>query len=324
MANMARYLKCLTDGVPANTGVPDGNAKPSITWNRRFLNVLKPDANGDLKFTVYVSATGVITQCVGANYSGERFPLDSSAPSGVAASTYVVSSYNRIKDEVCQFHSQPSVVSTASDSAYRVVNAVHQLRFTGSALANGGTVTVTAINNEPEDDVIGATVGGVSISRPVDRDNAYIRPVLNSTSMVGSAREPITLIHLPRDTSYYSTSRNGANLEYSNQGYEIANQCAAHMHHPSTRVYVIEYSGLDKSASITVDSRVCVQETVPGGDSLQSLARPSEMTDTNMLNNFLGSVANSPLASWGVDQAKRMVTAYVRSRYPALSNMITN
>lgn len=318
---MARYLRCLTSGIPANTGVPDGNARPSVIWNRRFFNVLRPDSSGNLVFTLYVSPTGIITQIAGANKDGIRYPLDPNASTGIIGPVVVSSPTNRLADQVCEFSVNPVNVHNPRDSMYRVVNAVHNIRFTGSALANGGSVSITPINNDAEPREIGMHGGTDFQTRTVAADNVYVPPMLSASSMVGSARDSLTLIHLPRDTSYHHTGAVAVNSQ-TLTGYEITQGCAAFMHHPATRVYVLSYSGLDATASITIDSRVCIQETVPALDSLQSLAKPSEMTDTNVLNNFLGSASSSRLMGWGLDQAKRIVMQFVRAQYPVLSKLL--
>lgn len=74
-----------------------------------------------------------------------------------------------------------------------------------------------------------------------------------------------------------------------------------------SRIYVVDYAGLDPSASITIDCKVCIQELVPADSNLIPFAKPSEKVSGTVLEDFLGTSGSGKLYDWGLDVASKVV-----------------
>lgn len=315
---LARYLRCVSGGQAAGTGVPDGDSRLSIVRNFKFINTLKPNANGFLDIYLSVSAQGVIHQLAGLQDATVIYPSSISAPSGFLPQPLTIS--NRlIANPILPSVSTP--VNPASMAPFRVVNAVHKLEFTGPTLYNGGTFVANPVTATIDPDTV-ATSGQ---PRDVSVVQGLTIPVNSSTTLAGAAKSSFTIVQLPRNTEYFDEPALSVGYGSSsatapfipndgNTGYLYGGATP----HPSLRIYRVRYQGLSTEASITVTSEVCVQYLVNLTSTEATLARPSEFTDSNMLQNFLGAMGSSPLMKLGADAAKLMIRNTLKTRAPML------
>lgn len=107
-----------------------------------------------------------------------------------------------------------------------------------------------------------------------------VNPPLLAESYVGAARDPISIVQVPRSTEYaeltpcYAPSGIGSGLSPVGPSGTTRVWWAPH---PDLRFYMVDYDGVADNASVTVDSRVCVQIIRQSYSSLESaVAKPSE------------------------------------------------
>lgn len=95
----------------------------------------------------------------------------------------------------------------------------------------------------------------------------------------------------------------------------------------NSRFYIVRYSGLDPSASVTIDCNVCVQEQLNAGAAHESFipfSAPSEAARPGYLQSFLASAGAHRLYDWGVDAASRLAMQAARSAGDLLYHSVTN
>lgn len=303
-AVFGRYLRCLIDGNPSSTGVPDGDPSPAVVRNLRNRVTLRPDASGNLGFNVLVSPLGTVHQVAGSSvYAGVGYHLDSTTANGMV---------NLATAFANAMHSFPLTLTPmqctdrAAVSTLRLVNAVHTIHFTGSSLANGGDVTVDVVDLVS---LTPASIGSTAGARDAlynGSPNNMLSAGLTPQALVGPARNSVTLAHLPVDREYHTPS-----LMYCTTAGAMgcANQAGYTLLTP--RVYRVAYRGLDPSASVTIDSRICVQEQIRASDtSFYAFAKPSELCSPTILQTFLGQAGSQRLYDWGFDKLR---TAFIHA-----------
>jgi hypothetical protein len=307
----------------ANTGVPDGDSRLSIIRNYKFINTLRPHTNGTLEMYVSVTPNGVIHQLTGAGLSTFKWVPAPTTESGISMTT--VSTAGALVNNPL-FGNTLDPGSFQNPPQWRLVNAVHRFEFTGSSLYNSGTVVVNPVNTTQGPITI-ATSSAARPTRPVSFFNPTPVPLNNANTYTGSARTSFGIVQLPRDTAYDDTEVACGTQVLGNRS-PFLNATANdervfnYPSHPSIRVYRVLYSGLNAEASITITSDVCIQYLVSPDSTEATLAKPSEMTDTSLLNNFLGSVGASPMVMSGVSVAKDVVKHVIRKKFPTLQGIM--
>lgn len=296
----SRYIRCLTRGIPAQTGVPDGNSSPSVTRNLRFRHTFKPDANGDLTLAIVLTPMGVVQQLVGLSQSVAQFVLEPTYASGVklnpAAGT--TNYYPTAHLSIVPLDPTVSVGSSGDNvsATLRLVNAVHTISFTGSSLNNGGLVTADTFDLTR---YVPSTIATSHTPRAVTFSTSSLSSVgLSSSALVGPARDPFTVVSLPTSADYVSPSLVVNNTNNGDQ--RIGCQGRAGWTPLTNRAHILQYSGLSSDASITIDSRVCVQEQINAvKSSWLPFTKPSEMAAPGLLDAFLGKAGTERLMDWG-------------------------
>lgn len=301
--------------------MPDGDSRLSIVRNFKFINTLKPNANGYLDMYISVCPNGVIHQLGGLQASTVLYKENVTATGGFDAIT--VNTSNRlILNPLLPRTATPK--DSIRNTAYRVVNAVHKFEFTGPTLYNGGLVTVNPVTTTTSP----ATLPAPGTDRELQRVEPIAIPVNNASTLSTAAKNPFTIVQLPRDTGYEHDDAATIGRFYSSE-YTIPfvptegiadTYYGGYAPHPSLRVYRVRYEGLNAEASISITSDVCVQYLVDiaAAPGEATFAKPSEFTDSNMLMNFLGAVGSSPMVQLGINAAKRIITEAVRHRAPVL------
>lgn len=56
----SRYLRCIKGGLPAGTGVPDGDGRLAVVLNKKYVTVIKP-VGGRIRFLLGYSNAGCIS-----------------------------------------------------------------------------------------------------------------------------------------------------------------------------------------------------------------------------------------------------------------------
>lgn len=298
----SRYLKCISTGMPSQTGVPDGNPNPSFVRNLRQVVTLKPDSSGNLSFYIVTNPLGTIHQIVGAPRQSDYWIPAPAEASGILAAT---GSIEKFLTGPVLLNAGTTVADTNPVNRLRLVSAVHTISYTGPALYDSGTVTVDqrSLSRGYESTI---AVTGRS-PRPVIARGAPNLTELTSTAMIGSTRKTFTCLHLPHDTEYTTPSISDAASD-SVPGVPSNSTRGLNWSNLTDRYYVVKYTGLDAVASITIDCRVCVQEELSSADnSMLPFAKPSENSRPGYLRAFLNAAGAERLYDWGLDTAKHMV-----------------
>lgn len=302
-----RYVRCILDGIPGNTGVPDGDAAPAVVRNLRAHTTMRPDSTGRLAFALLVSPMGVIHQLEGGAITRPRYGFNAGSESGLVLASSTTSGNDFKPFPLTLTPLNPS--NNASTASLRLVNAMHTVSFTGSSLHNGGTVTVDSV------DLVSLTPHIIKTyndgSRTVllnQAPNTGLATALTANALVGPARNGFSAVHLPVNRDYVHVEP-----MVSSVGGAIGCDGAAGFTLLTPRLVRVVYTGLDQSATITVDSRVCVQEQIRSSDSSwYPLAKPSELAPPNLLQTFLGKSGSERLYAWGQDRLRSLLVNAAR------------
>lgn len=93
----------------------------------------------------------------------------------------------------------------------RLVNAYHELSFTGSALNNGGTVVIREVATNSTGDNLRLSVAGQNVYE-YSQVNYLALGDLAPSTIIGPARETKHILMVPRDTAYDDCGRVVAHL----------------------------------------------------------------------------------------------------------------
>lgn len=179
---------------------------------------------------------------------------------------------------------------SSADTAWRLVSARHVMHFTGSSLDNGGSVTVV-----PVDLPLGRT--GLAPSTLGDGTTYHVLSGtvngVNQFTHVAPARATCSILQVPRVSEYQQvrTIINCTNTHiapFVPKTDEVANFGYAPSLH--TKVYDVTYSGLAASASVTIESDICVQSLITEDNEAYPFAQPSEAANQSYLQSFLSSL----------------------------------
>lgn len=318
-----RYLRCLATGTAAGTGVPDGNPAPSVVRNIRDTITLTPDQNGRIFVYVVPTLIGTVHLTSGNGPTTWRYLLDSTTASGIK--TESASTGGRMVGPTLSV-GVPNLSSNMPQvGRARLVNAVHVFRYTGPPLTAGGSVTVDERAITGGIDSTYATTGQ---PRPCRLMRTADVQALTPKALVGSAKDTFSVLHLPRNTDYVPPEVAISNAGYSAIGVptSAAGTVGVNYRPLVDRAYVVTYSGLDPSASITVDCRVCVQEEIGASAHHQELlpfAKSSDNASPGVLDAFLSAAGTHRLYEFGADAARTIAFRAATAAGRALGTLAT-
>lgn len=300
------YRHCVLGPVamPAtNLGYPDGDTRPSVTFDFRKVYVMKPNS-GRISFGIATSAFGAFIKGEGAlttDSTVQAVELDATTGGFVSGGngTSFTNSHRGVVPIT-------SVSSTEGNfGGYRPLVAVCEVHFTGSTMQNGGSVTICkALTPNP---LKGDT--GTNTRRQL-YEAEVVQPILSATSVTGPARHSYTSRIVPPHPDYVPISFSGVSAvaqsvnDYGNavlSSNNTTNFKVCSLPSPDASAIWYMYEGLDTTASITVSLRYCVQYSVnvtSAGVYLAPLARPSPPPppSQSILSKVFEKVSASPAA----------------------------
>lgn len=209
----------------------------------------------------------------------------------------------------------------AADTEWRLVSATHTMRFTGSALNNGGSLVITPCDYpRGREAVLKSTDGAGTVycvaSSPSGETNQF--------SLVGAARDTMSVLQVPRDSSFQPVRTFvGAPTGDTRVPFVpvdgTGKPCAFWAPALNTRIYEVAYTGLSADATITLESNICVQSLISESNTAYPFAQPSERANPTLLSAFLSAVNSSvSTVMRGVD-----VPAMLRSAVRSISDPVT-
>lgn len=302
---MHPYLRCIM-GPPSmagsGQGFPDGTSAPAVTVDYRQTLTMTP-VGGVIKFALVSSPYGTLAiqngtvntsrpAYTGTTDLGYNWLVGGSQTiTGATGTPYYVIANN----EVQSAQSAPSAnpFGPYSTTRYRGLMYTADVYFTGSTMQNGGVSkvyrTTVAGNTLPQVNVntvpceyveytnIESGIGGAT--------GTVVSPARVSLNLRAVSPKPE---YIPVEENFMSSNivafgrtQAGATTGFVWTGLDV-----------SVPVTVVEYSGLDASASITIEMRSCLEQIVAPG-VLSGLAKPSPMSDLSIWQkaaNFARSV----------------------------------
>lgn len=283
------YLACLTGGVsmpPMGVGFPDGNPNKSIVIDFKQVLTLTPH-NGGIRFALVSSPYG----CIGVqrgliqnalnipqfgtttslNYSWAAF--DNATLFNTTGNAYVVPF-----QENNSYPVDGESMGAYSTGQYRGLVIAADVSFTGSTMANGGVVTVY----KTTPNIVDLTSGTVNTSTVSVKDvtdiNAGSTTGTISGRYTGAARVPLSIRSASAKPEYIATWERTVAPEITPLAYTTAGTLSLNFPNPgfdnSVPITVVEYTGLDATASVTIEVRSCL-EMVPKVGNMAAFAKPS-------------------------------------------------
>jgi len=294
MNTMHPYLRCISSGASSSNhgvGFPDGSVRPSVVVDFRQTVTLTP-MNGGITFALISSPHGSLALRTGS-YSGMLPKLTSDGAYGITwaqrthsynASTYYVMPHAEIAAATpSAMHISP--FGPYGVIAYRSLVNVADVYFTGSTMANGGIVRVFKTNVACADSISVAGRDGFPIneSRVTDLDAGIGVAAASSTL---PARSSFTVRSVNQKPEYVDVW----DRKYSNELSAYCTNAAATTvlsdacwsgFDESMPVNVVSYTGMDASASITIEIRTCLEMVLAPG-VLPGIVKPSPVADLGL------------------------------------------
>lgn len=280
----------------------------SIVRNFVFRHTLTPNEHGNLSFAIGSTAIGHLYQLEGSTVSVGRI-LD-------AGYSTIQASNGMLMSELLP-GSPLDILNgdNASSPAWRLVNAYHRIMFTGSSMYDGGAVQATpfALTYQRKDGELVA--------------NSATVPSLRPNSMIGRAKESFSLVQVPRVSAYIEAGEKVLSENYSSPAWFCTNSgtagvvsynCPQNKHINPTW---FAYSGLHATASITIESRICVQYLVDVTSNEAPSARSSEIANQTYFNQVLSALSNSSVVNRGLETAGKVATQVALKAISSLTGL---
>lgn len=315
------YFHCITGptNMPNNnSGFPDGDVRPSVTLDFSRVYTFSP-VGGEIIIYVCPSFTGLLNlgagtvtatvvdqaPATGAGYALSTISASSPAYKGQLNETF----FNGVLGTL------PIPNFTPSYTDYRPLAAVLDFNYTGSSMMDNGSVLISKI---PSLEVIsGSLVVDATSDYSVDRAS-FAQPnaaALFPSSKVGAARKGFTLRSVPVRPLYETTAASGdAGLSpFAALSNDTSGTVLTPSYHPQAPWYVVKYSGLDASASITVNYRYCIQAIVASDSPFAPLAAPSPVEAPGMLAAAARHIIAMPVVTELATVAAKTGTKMIQS-----------
>lgn len=282
------YIRCIagpTTMMSTAYGFPDGNAHRSIVVDFKQSFTITP-VSGVVRYALISSPLGCFALSCGSiaasvaipqynNTTDQTYTWNATNPSRAAAETsWFVLPFS----ENASWLLNGETMGGYKIGEYRGLMYTADSMFTGSDNANGGVVRVVKTTVSP---VIttGVTINTVSANRTsytnlnnVFTDNA-------PGKFTTAAKDPLNLRSVNSKPVYFDTADGGhVGQEICPYGWNSAGVVTSALPWVgmdyTVPVTVVEYTGLDASASITVEVRSCLEMT-PAPGTMAGFAKPS-------------------------------------------------
>lgn len=305
---LSPYAHCVLSGTAhqsSNYGYPDGDFRPSITRDFRFVYTIKPSASGNVRFILAPSANGCINIVEGAAQNAKRYIRATASVVGFSQTGTISTGTGQLIEDM----SQPILASTGVTpmpvTDFRPIAVVADCVFTGSSMMNNGSVTITKMQNSEFS--LGTETVDAATDYAMDRvkfASVNFSTILPSTEIM-PAKRSFTIRSVPVQPKYEPTQASVSLMldgggqtyfrAYTEEGGAFAQLTPSY--HPACPWTMVGYAGLDPSASITVTVRYCQQVVIGADDAAAPLARPSPVEEPGYLARVAGFIASSPLTT---------------------------
>lgn len=304
------YLACLAGGPsmsPMGVGFPDGNPNKSIVIDFKQVFTLTPTA-GVIRYALVSSPYGCLAMQKGLISNPYNIPryANTTSLSYTWAQASNLDVFNDTTHFIIPFQENASypvdgeAMGAYSAGQYRGLVISAESCFTGSTMANGGVVTVYKTTPNIVD-LTATTVNTVAVSyKDVTDINAGSIIGTISGRYTGPARASLSIRSASAKPEYRNTWENTVSKEIVPYGYTSVGGGTSLMLNPgfdnSVPITVVEYSGLDASASVTVEVRSCL-ELVPKVGNMAAFAKPSPPASLAVWERVANYVRSLPAAT---------------------------
>lgn len=293
-----------------SVGFPDGNPAPAVVVDFRQTYTITP-SSGTVRYALLNSPFGSLAVHTGAVVAQRPKFLTSTdltyTWTSAASITYTGNAGFVVQpfQEVATAGSAPSAnpFGPYSCTKYRGLVVVADSYFTGATMANGGVAKVykMSANSTSETQVNYNTVA----CQKVEYQDLMTGIGSAAGSLTSPARSTLNLRAVNPKPEYKSCFENTSTINvcpaFLNSAGSVLTDGLWTGFDTDCPVTVVEYTGLDATASITVELRCCVEMVVQPG-SLPGIARPSPVADMNIwqrVANFARSVPTARVIAAG-------------------------
>jgi len=289
-------------------GFPDGNPAKSIVIDFKQVFTLTP-VSGGIRYALVSSPFGCLAIQRGQVSNAFSVPQYANtttlAYSWVAASNAMTfnttgSAFVLPFQENASYPVDGETMGAYTTGQYRGLVISAESCFTGSTMANGGVVTVYKTTPNVVD-LPGTTVNTVAVSSK-DATDINTGATVGSISgrYTGPARTSLSLRSASSKPEYRNTWENTVSTEICPLGYNSTGAGISTFLNPgfdnSVPITVVEYSGLDSTASVTVEVRSCL-ELVPKVGNMAAFAKASPPANIAVWERVANFVRSLPAAT---------------------------
>ncbi len=301
------YLACISGPSsmsPMGVGFPDGNPNKSIVVDFKQVVTITPTA-GKIRFALVSSPYGCLAMGAGTVSGTILLPQYAASPSlSYSWASVTAPNINSANWYILPFQENADYqvdgenMGPYKTGQYRGLVTMADISFTGSTMANGGVVTVYKttpnIVDKTED-----LYNGVNVSQK-DVTDLNVAATVGTVSgrYTGAARVPITVRSASAKPEYRPTWENTVNTEILPWSLTSAGTTTGGLSpgfDNSVPITVVDYSGLDASASVTIELRSCL-ELVPRVGTMAAFAKPSPPASLAAWEKVANFVRNLPAA----------------------------
>jgi len=292
---------------PMGVGFPDGNPAKSIVVDFKQVLTISP-TSGLVRFALVSGPYGCLALQRGVISSTLSIPeyanTTSLSYSWVGASSISASTtadwYVVPFQENSAFPVDGESMGAYSVGSYRGLMYAAEVCFTGSTMANGGVVSVYKTTPAIADKTQ-TTVNTVTVD---SKDITNINQGATITSIAGRytgpARTPLSLRSASSKPEYVEVWEDTVATEIVplarvSTGGLVSNMLNCGFDH-RVPITVCEYSGLDSTASITVEIRSCL-ELVPRVGTMAAFAKPSPPAQLSVWEKVANFARSLPAAT---------------------------
>lgn len=304
------FVHCSTAGASApshHTGVPDGSCIPSFVRDHRARYVIRPTAGGEISFSLQPGPYGAL--CLRQGSVTLNIPRYT-ATTGATVNPFLTNINGDASWAQVPFPVLPSLMGgkpygPTGATGFRLIACVANVEYTGSSMMDGGNWLATTnaitpvVSNGTVTFATNRTGGKQVVTIPTTT-------TLRSDSMSGSMRNMPTLRVIPNSYDYQSVLEDTYYVDQNDQplfnpsvmlnGSTTIDASYTPGLYNQARGAVFSASGLDASASITVDLRVCIEYQIDMISSpYQDMVGPSPAAVPGFLDSFKNVLRSMPV-----------------------------
>lgn len=312
------------------TGYPDGDTRPSVTTMYRRTYTFVPDANGSISFLLAPAFNSAIVLLAGSLSGPGIYAITGYSPSsasgltGSAGRTDVYGQLPMTGDQTCIAPTPTQANANNEYNAFRPLVVSADVTYTGTTFNDSGSVVVSTVSNYLKERGPSTVAASIPFTvRMFDGSQAGNIGAASSmpSAVVRAARTSFSLSTASSCPAYAPTYSSWI-TDVDTRPIGVA--CTGPMadgvfcspYSLCTAWKAVSYSGLQPSASITVNVRYAVQLSVEDGSPLAPFAIPSPpptMETKSMIERIVNAIPTS-VVNDGLSALAGMAVASVQSR----------